>query len=99
MMRVHNTWARGASAIAVPWWPLLAFWGMSMARPRMVLMARSSRSSVVIVLPGFAGGRDGSPYPGGLTALPEDAPAHPGRPTCDLTDRQVVGIVAQSTRT
>ena len=50
----------GARAIAVPWWPLLAFWGMSMAKPRMVLMARSSRSSVVIAA---AGSREGTPHP------------------------------------
>src|SRR5215204_6998762 len=44
MMRVHSTWASGASAIAVPGWPLLAAWGASMARPRMTLMARCSRA-------------------------------------------------------
>src|ERR687898_487190 len=44
MMRVHSTCASGASAIAVPGWPLLAAWGASMARPRMTLMARCSRA-------------------------------------------------------
>ena len=34
MMRLNSTWATGASAIAVPWWPLLAASGASMAMPR-----------------------------------------------------------------
>src|SRR5829696_8133542 len=49
MMRVHRTWARGASAIAVPGWPLLAACGASMARPRMTLMARCSRSGSAVM--------------------------------------------------
>jgi hypothetical protein len=44
MTRVQSTWASGASAMAVPGWPELAFCGMSMARPRMTLMPSCSRS-------------------------------------------------------
>ena len=47
MTRVHSTWARGARAMAVPWWPLLALMGMSMDRARITLMARCSRSASV----------------------------------------------------
>ena len=32
--RLNSTWASGASAIAVPWWPLLAASGASIAMPR-----------------------------------------------------------------
>ena len=42
MMRVHRTWARGASAIAVPGWPESAARGASMANPRMTLMPSCS---------------------------------------------------------
>ena len=42
MMRVHSTWARGASAIAVPECPELACSGASMARPRMTLIPSST---------------------------------------------------------
>ena len=42
MMRVQSTWASGASAIAVPEWPELAFSGASMARPRTTLIPSST---------------------------------------------------------
>src|SRR5690606_4609646 len=51
MMRVHSTWARGASAIAVPGCPLRAAWGASMARPRITLMARCSRAGSGVMHP------------------------------------------------
>src|SRR5690606_19041418 len=51
MMRVHSTWARGASAIAVPGCPLRAAWGASMARPRTTLMARCSRAGSGVMHP------------------------------------------------
>ena len=47
MTRVHSTWARGARAMAVPWWPLLAARGMSIDNPRITLMARCSSSTSV----------------------------------------------------
>src|SRR3954454_9993680 len=47
MTLVHNTWASGARAIAVPGWPELARCGASMARPRMTLMPSCSRSVVI----------------------------------------------------
>src|ERR1700680_2449270 len=49
MCFVHSTYASGASAIAVPGWPELAFWTASMASVRTVLMHNCSsalRSSV-----------------------------------------------------
>src|SRR5580704_2630135 len=42
MTRVHNTWASGARAMAVPGWPEFAFRGASMARPLMTLMPSCS---------------------------------------------------------
>ena len=48
MIRVHSTWASGASAIGVPGWPLLAFCTASMARPRITSMPRRSISVVPI---------------------------------------------------
>ena len=42
MIRVQRTWARGASAMAVPECPELAASGASMARPRMTLMPNST---------------------------------------------------------
>ena len=45
MIRVHSTWASGASAIAVPGCPELAGWGASIARPRMTLIACCSSSN------------------------------------------------------
>jgi hypothetical protein len=47
MMRVHSTWASGANAMAVPWWPERAAFGASIANPRMTSIARRSSSSVV----------------------------------------------------
>src|SRR5690606_17993487 len=47
MMRVHSTCARGARAIAVPWWPDLAACGASIASPRITSIARRSRSGVI----------------------------------------------------
>ena len=42
MMRVHSTWASGASAMAVPECPELACSGASMAMPRITLMPSST---------------------------------------------------------
>ena len=65
MIRVHSTWASGASAMAVPGWPELACWGASMARPRMTLMPSCSSSASrsngldrlhVFTIPSQAGG-------------------------------------------
>src|ERR1700752_3595091 len=50
MIRVHSTCASGASAMPVPGCPALAFWGPSMQRPRMTLIARCWRSVSVAVL-------------------------------------------------
>ena len=45
MTREYKTCANGASAIAVPGWPLFARWGASMARPRMTLIHSCSSSA------------------------------------------------------
>src|SRR5581483_6984845 len=82
MILVNSTWARGARAMAVPGWPELAFWGASMARPRMTLMPSCSRSGVVMLAPYPAVRLPLSPLPVGEErhrrgeAVHEVAPAH-----------------------
>ena len=59
-MRVHSTWASGASAIGVPGCPELAFWTASIARPRIDVdpaLVRARSMSVVAVAPLLACGR------------------------------------------
>src|ERR1700712_151857 len=63
MIRLKSTWASGARAIAVPWWPLLAFSGASIAKPRMRSIACCSCSGVNVAgtfstVPAGGGGRD-----------------------------------------
>ncbi len=66
MIRLNSTCARGASAIAVPWCPDLAFSGASMAKPRMREIACCSCSGVNATR---------RKYPSGLTRSPGDVAA------------------------
>src|SRR5215207_4388554 len=72
-MRLYKTLASGASAIAVPWWPLLARSGASMAKPRMMLIAWASMSGGRVV------GIVGDPTQRRFGAIPAAAPAGPAR--------------------
>src|SRR6185503_20294753 len=62
------TLASGASAIAVPWWPLLARSGASMAKPRMMLIAWTSTSGGRVV------GIEGDPTQRCVRAVPGRGP-------------------------
>src|SRR6478609_10288866 len=62
MTLLNSTCASGASAIAVPWWPLLALSGASIANPRMSEIACCSCSGVNATGPTVSSGR---PVPAG----------------------------------